>query len=229
LCSVDDRRPNLAVQRKDIVQFYDFNSKSFIGEIMAEDMMVHKGVVYTMIDGQITSNVCSEVMGKTIHLAEDVGSVFAPASKMFPGVVVQDILGKCWLSIFEDGVLLDIYFEEANGHRILDAKYDGGYCVLIAERKGQYFRFHMTISTTGDILDGSIEKHHSSPNESANFYCLANGMFIKPMDGDSIGIKLKNVKKVLTDCPLPDGAILHSEVNDVMFAEGNTLYRMSTK
>lgn len=204
-----------------------------VGKIAANAMTAHDGRVYTLNNGTLTENICTQFTpGKTTHHTQIVCNVFEPAYKMYRGVVTQDILGQCWLAIpHREGACMNVHVPELDGYRIIDAEYASGFktgfCVILAEKKGEYNRFilHFIAGKTPVVrIDQNIEL------DTVSMAVLSNDLCIMVVNDLRVEAFFNNNKvKIIEDPPLDSGMRLFQENGKVLFANKNKLHSVRLK
>ena len=106
----------------------------------AKRVFVSGGRAYAVGDTAVAEIVFNEVNGTIRATVRKVGSIAdLPTTRVYPGCVIQNLLGKYLLSIFpESGKCYQHQLPELEGWQILDAKYELGAFVVCAEQHGQY-------------------------------------------------------------------------------------------
>ncbi len=123
--------------------FFDLNG-SVVGSIKAENMMGSNGALYTINNGQMVENTF-ERLGKIQHLSNMVCGI-SHSYKVFRGVIIQDDFTKCRMAIpFERGKCVNINVKELDGQRIVDARYEGGICVVNHGSDSSLLIFRLTV------------------------------------------------------------------------------------
>jgi len=95
-----------------------------------------------------------------------VAQVMAKATRLWPGVAVQNMLGATWVSLFDaPGRCRQVRVKELDGHRVIDARFERGVLVVTAERAGRFdrivFRFaadfgSYDVRRTEDVSDPAV-------------------------------------------------------------------------
>ena len=214
-----------------IVQYFKDQEKVYFtdlaGELVdvlaADDMMEHNGLIYTVRNGILTENACTR-LGKIVHQMRTVCNVFEPASKLLKGVVIQDILGKCWMALpYKPQACKNIHIKELDSYRILDAKYSSKICIVMAEKQGTYDRFIIcfsddhstyTIRTDADVEIGTV-----------NFAVLSKGLCITVINDLKVEAFFNNDKvKVIDNPPFDSSMKLINDGDKLLFIDKIRLY-----
>jgi len=200
-----------------------------IGVIAAADAMQYGGRIYTVYNGKMTENTFRNMGSKVLHLTKEVSNIFEPATKLFPGVAVQDILGKCWLSIpYAEGKCASIAIPELDGDRILDAKFEGAICILISEKSGKYKR---TVLHFNDKVNAySIRVEDDVAYEGVSFTYLSSGVCVHVPSDSMVELFRDNSKvKTVANPPFTTDMKLSNDVTSVLFVNDTGLYTVKLK
>jgi hypothetical protein len=220
--------PVLAHIEGNTVYFEDMKGTQ-IGLLSATDAMQYNGCIYSVYNGKLTENSFQCFGAKTLHLTKEVSNIFDPATKLYPGVAVQDILGKCWLAIpYSPGKCINTPFPELDGARIIDAKFDGVVCILISEKKGEYTR---TVIHFSDQMRGVTSRVDLKiAYEGINFTCLKNGVCVHIPTDDMVEVFRDNTKiKAVQNPPFTTDMRLTNDAVSIIFVNDTGLYTVKLK
>ena len=208
------------------ITFYDWKTKDVFGELQGDEIMSYEGKVYVRQGGELVG-VTFTRFGQVVRSLEVECNVFEPACKLYPGVAAQDIMGKCWLAIpSESDKLVNVRVKELDGHRIIDARFESGICVVIAEHKGKYHRW---VITFGKQQSYTVRSEDADSSDGATLTVLDKGLAISPLDGDRIEIYNGQQIKLIDDSPIPPSTMLMHDGDTLLFAEGKSVYKVSIK
>jgi len=219
--------PLLAIFDDGMLKTFDWKTKSVVREIVADDMMVHDGKVYTSRENELVEHTCQR-MNKVLHSVRQVAKIFGSAAQLYDGVVVEDLVGKCRLTLpNESGDFVGIFVPELDSVRIIDAKFLTKTCVLITEKSGKYTRYVLTFS-------GSRTKYHvrtteAAPGDGADFIVKGSGLCIAPVNEDGLETWKGDRAKLFTNGMIPAGSIMYRENDKTMFVSGDTLLSLRKK
>jgi len=225
MCDVFGEEP-LFVSLKNLeAKFYEFNGTE-VSSIRAEDMMGNNGAVYTINNGQLIENTF-ERFGKLQHRTKIVCDI-SRSYKVFKGVVIQDDFMKCRLAFpFEIGKCINVNIEELDEQRIVDARYDKGICVVLAEKQGKYFKyiicFNENHSQYSVLIEDVIDYH------PVNFIVLPNEMCLLIDDEKLAMFKNNKGRKEITNLPFDTSMRLYHDNMQVMFVDDRKLYSVTMK
>ena len=162
-------------------------------------------------------------------MVKRICNVFEPATKLFKGVAVQDILGKCWLAIpFRLGACVNMPVKELDGYRIIDAKYENRFCILMAEKKGKYSRF--VIFFDEQHSNYTIRVSEDINFDDINFTVNSKGVCILAIEDDKAEIFRDNNKvSCFDDFPVSSAMKLLTDGMTVMFINKKKIYSVNMK
>ena len=174
--------PVIAINSRGMVAFFDLD-RNELGKIASNDFMTCNGSIYTMKNGELVENYF-EKLGKVLHLTKSVATV-VDASKMFTGVVFQDIFGKAKLSIpFEHNKCTNVNVPELDGYRIIDAKRIGRFCIVIGEKSGIFDRIILYFGK--DFTSYESRGDSDISYRSVNLTVTQKGMAMTIKDEDTL-------------------------------------------
>ncbi len=202
------------------------------GEISAEDMMSYKGRVFIKNKDQLSELEFVE-MGTNVHVVPRlVANVMENATKLFDGVVIQNVMGTFMASIFPaPGTHHQFQCPEFKGYQIIDAKYDSSVLIVIGSKKGKYDKFILKFDDK--FSSYSLRKIDDITYCGINFTVLENGIVIHINENEEVEIfsNKKDANKVkVIDSPVISGDMkLFRDGVRVVFAKGRKLYRLKMK
>jgi len=203
--------------------------KNKIGEIAGKDFTILNGCVYTMIGSSLVENSFANFGRSVVHQTNVVGQVFEPTAKLYKGVVLQDMLGKCHAVIpFAKGSATSIAVPELNGHRIIDAKFERGFLIVITERDGKFERLVFIFDKL--CATYSVRSTVIANIDEVTFTVLDNGLCILVVEDQMIEAFFDNAKvKTVKKPPFNSEDTLYSEGNAFMVIKDERLYKVTLK
>ena len=219
--------PIIAVKKDDNVGFFDLQ-RNEIGRVSADSFMACNGSIYTMRNGILTENYF-EQLGKIKHLTKQAAPVAENSSKMFEGIVFQDIFGKMKLTIpYEHRKCVTINAPELDGYRIIDAKRVGRFCVAIGEKSGKFDRIVLHFNENFDSYEHRGES--DVDYRSINLMVKQNGMAVTVKDQNTLELfyDIKRGTKEISDSPIELSMELCDGVTQVMFISDTKLYSIKS-
>lgn len=200
-----------------------------IWKIAAEQAMHHDGRLYTALNGMLVETMIIRPAHKDLMASKTVGKFLEGSSQFFPGVVVQDVFGTCWLSVpYAEGKCSNTRVPEMDGYRVVDARYQNGILMAVGERDGRYERFVLFMgdncSSYRVRLDGDV------PEQFVHFAALSNGVCVhQPTDAQIEVFREPGRVKTVDSPPFHTGDRLYTDGASMYFVDGGRLYRISLK
>jgi len=207
-------------------------NKDIACDINADDIMSYEGRVYIKQDDKLSEIEFIELNNKILVASRVVTNVQENASKMFGGVVIQNILGSCVASVMpQSRTCYQILIPEMKGYQVIDAKYEKNILVVIGNKKGKYDKFIFKLSE--DFKKYELRKVDDISYSGINFTVLDNGVVIYVNEDEDIEIFVnkmgKNNVKVIDSKSISGDMRLYSDGVKVIFAEKEKMYRIQMK
>lgn len=204
-------------------EFFDLNNRS-ISDIKAEDIMGYNGFIYTINNGRLVENHF-EKFKKVIHTTKTVCKI-SKSYKAYRGVIVQDDFTRIRLAIpFERGKCINTYVKELDGHRIIDARYDKGICIVVTEKQGKYLKY--TICFDKPHMYYEIKQEEMIDHYPVNFIVLPTGLCLSVSEDKLSLFKNNKGSKDITNIPFNVSMRLYHEHMKVLFVDDNKLYSVA--
>lgn len=160
-------------------------------------------------------------------------SVLPHASQLFPGCVLQSLLGASYANILQADRSYQIRLPELDGYRVIDAKWDsgarGGALVVVGHKQGQtdrlVFRFDAAFGTH------DVRKTERVGSTDINFVVTDRGVAVL-LDSAEERLELfaahmgSPAVKVVDDPVIGGDMRLFKRDQEVLVARGSTLYTM---
>jgi len=200
------------------------------GVIEADAFMVSDGRLYLKSGEHLLETCFHGPEMKPIVSTKLVGNVLERATKLFEGVVIQDLLEAWYASVFpESGICIQVKLDTLKGYKVIEAKYEKGLLMVVGTKKGKYDRFIFSIRE-GKI--GQTRKIEDVSYSGLNFTVLDNGLCACLTEQTEMEVfAVKNILKVKTiqDPVLHGGMKLTNDGGRVLFVDGKKLYSMRMK
>jgi len=227
LCNVVGSDPVIAKKAGDKLIFETLE-KNELGTLLADGFMELNGFVYSAFNGTLIENSCTKFGSKVVHSTAVVCNIFH-SRKMFKGVVIQDILGECWVAIpWKQETCINMRIKEMDKFRIIDAKYENRFCVVIGERHGEYKRF--VICFNEQHTEYNIRTEDNADLDDINFTVKENGICIMIIRDEKVEAFFNNSKiKVIENPPFDSSMELYNGEGKVFFANKKILYSVGLK
>ena len=208
------------------LKFTELNGKS-LGSGHSSGIMSKNGCVYSIYDGKLNEFSFRDFGGKILLTVKQVCNVSELSTKVFDGVIFQDLLGKIHITFpYEQGKCLFVSTPELNGFRILEAKSEKNICIVLAEQKGIYYRFVMQFNDK--FTQYTIRRSDNVSYSSINFTLKSNGVCILAYSNE-LEIFHGNQVKVISNSPIEDDMKLFELNGEVCFIDENKIYSVKMK
>lgn len=208
--------------------------------ITASSIMNYDGRTYIKQGGQIVEIDLAEIGTKILVSTKVVANVLENASAMYDGVVVQNLLGTYYISVFPTAnTHRQIKLPELDKYRIIDAKFDGAVLMVIGTRtlgsgrSGNMFYDRLVFRFGDDWHSYDVRKAENIVYTGLNFTTLDNGVCVCLNEDDELELfssqKGSATIKIVKDSVLGSDMKLFRNGTSLMFAKGNKLYSIRMK
>jgi len=200
--------------------------------ISGEDIMSYDGRVYVKQESTLSEVGFIELRDKVLVSLRAVANIQENATKLFDGVVIQNVLGSCVASVLpKSNTCYQILLPEMKGYQIIEAKYDKNVLIIIANKKGKYDKFIFTLSD--DFKTYETRKVDNIVYSGINFTVLDNGVVVHVNENEEIEIFVnqigKNKIKVIDSSSIKGDMRLFHDGVKVLFSEKDKVYRIQMK
>ena len=201
--------------------------------IAATEIMEYDGRLYLKGGNNILEVQFNEMGDNILPTTKIVGQCLEKASNFFPGVVIQNLLGSYYISLFPaSGSCCQLKLKELDNYKIVDAKFDNNVLMVVGNKQGKYdkfvFRFDDKLS---DAYDLRIINDVAIP--TINFVVLDNGVCVHLTAEEEIEIfrndKNSSSVKVIKDPAVTGDMKLMKNGIKIIFAKDDKVYSMSMK
>ena len=198
-----------------------------VGSIFANDIMYRNGHIYSVGNGKLMENTFIGLGQKTVLSSKVVGNVLDLSTKVFDGVIFQDLLGKQHITLpYEEGKCKIQHMKELDGYRVLDARSEKNYVVVMAERKGIYTRIVFCYNASFERY--SVRKTENVGYEEVNMTVLPNGICVIALDSEMQLSKDENVK-LIANPPFNSTTKVYNQNGIVRFFEEKNICSVRLK
>jgi len=216
-----------------------FNCQSRLGVnfgLNAQRVVDSGGTIYIKNRDKVLAVTLADVGDGTLASTRLVASVLPQASLLFPGGVVQNMLGSTFVSLFSKAQSHQVRIKELDSYRVLDGKWDegarGGVLMVIATKKGKTDRLAFRFDPS--FMSYDMRKVENIQSGDLNFVVTDAGVCVL-LDGDNDCIELSATKKgstqvkTVTDVVIGGDMRLFKRGAQVLVARGSTVYAMKMK
>lgn len=199
-----------------------------------DDAMSYNGRFYVQNDDKILEVVLAE----NIITAKVVANIHPNATKLYPGVVIQNLLGAAYVSVFpETNTAYQVRIREIEGSKVVDAKFDSNVLMVVVSRHGaqhntgKYER--LVVRFNDDYSSYDIRVVQDITPTGLNFVVLDTGVCVCLNENDDLEIFSAKIGssniKIINDKVLSGDMRLYKLNGKVVFTKDNKIYRMSLK
>lgn len=229
LCSATDGTLVVAEQDNDNkIHFRDLTKADAIGTATGEELFTRNNAIYTAARGKLIENTFTSFGGKIIHRIAEVENLSVSSSKMYDGCVLQDLLGKIFLTLpYKQGSCFSKHIPQLDGYRIVGAKAEKNFVVVLGEKKGQYDRFILVYDKTFTKCD--VRKVEDVTYGQINMTVMDNGLCILITGDDMELFSSANTIEIINNPPLDSSMKLFSSSDGVFFINNNSFHQIKKK
>jgi hypothetical protein len=230
LCSASDGTAIAATLAASKVTFSELVRNKPVDTIASTDMFVRNDAIYTMANGKLVENTFTAFNGgKIVHRITELENVSLYSATMFEGCVIQDLLGKKYLTLpYAKGRCFSKNLPQLDGHRIIEAKSDKTVTVILTEKGGKYFRF--VVVFTRDFSSFNVREVADVAYDAINFAVMDNGVCLLLASPTELELFVSNQNiEVLNDPPFDSTMKLFSTPDGIFFVNGNSVHQIKKK
>lgn len=207
------------------------NQKPLAPNYRVNECVSGDGRLYMRVNEHVQELVFTEAGGKVLVSAKIVANVMPNSTRLYSGVVVQSMLGSCFVSLLaRSGAAYQVRMPELDKYRIMEAKFEKGVLMVVGEHKGKYDRLVCRFDADFTVYD--LRTVSDIQPSGLNFTVLDTGV-CACIDEDGQLELFKCAKdakglKLINDPIIPGDAMLGSVGGTVIFAHGPKLYSLKT-
>ena len=190
------------------------------------------GRIYVRSDDRVHEVVLTDAGSQVIASTKEVVQSTPHATRLFPGVVVQNLLGSTFVSLLlRAGAALQLPVKELDKYKIIDAKFDHGVFMAIGAAKGRYDRIVIRFDDAG-TADAPRIINDITPS-GLNFVVLDSGVCVCLNEDEKLEIFSSkpggSTIKLVDDSILGGDMILAKHGGTLLFGRGSKLYKMKMR
>lgn len=201
----------------------------------AQRVVGHDGRVYLKVGDKVMEVVLTDVGSKVVASTRLAASVLPNASMLFPGGVVQNMLGSTFVSLFpQTGQTFQVRIPDLDAYRVIDAKYDagakGGVLMVVGRTtQGTYDRLVFRFDDAFGSYDVRKVQDIGTP-QGLNFVVTDAGVCICLDEDDKLELssvaKGSTSIKTIADQVLGGDLRLFKRGGQVLMARGDKVFSM---
>lgn len=199
---------------------------------LSEEYALHDGRMYLRTSGSVFEVQLNDMGTSVYPTVREVARVLPYASRLYPGVVVQRMLGSTFVSLLVGpGAAQQGTLSELNDYRVVDAKYDGGVLMVVGEKRGRFDR--LVFRFGDDVGQHDVRVIQGIAHTGLNFVVLDSGVCVCLDEEDHLEVfRAKpgsvQIQHVEID-PKFSGLRLWKRSGKVLASRGNRLYQLGMK
>lgn len=196
--------------------------------LQGDEITSYDGRIYVRTADRVHEVVLTDAGAKVIASTREVAQTLPYASRLYPGVVVQEMLGASYVSLLvRSGAAQQVRIKELDDYRVMDAKFDSGVLMVVGEQKGQYDRLVFRFDNAGTY---DVRVVDNVAITGLNFVTLDSGVCVclneeEKLEMFSAKQGSKSIKYV-EDKGLSGDMLLSQNVGKVLFSQGHKVYTM---
>lgn len=193
--------------------------------ITAKEAMVHNGLLYTLQGSYLREHSIQKF--KKVIIGTRTSAQILSNSKLYKGVVVQEISGRNWLAIpYEPGRCFNAEIAELKDYRIINARYENRFCVVMAEKDAKYHRIVLFFDEEHTHYTCRIAKDIDFTDIS--FAVKGNGVCVLSTSVNTVEVTKDNEKVYeYADPPFDPDIRLITDGLSIMFFNNRKIYEVT--
>lgn len=201
-------------------------------QMNASAIMSYEGRLYALSGVNILEIVLSEMGDKVVVGSKVVTKVLEMATALFKGVVIQNLLGFYYATIFpRAGLSYQIKLPELEAYKILDAKFDGFVLVVVGSKAGKYDKLIFRFDTTFAANNYTVRIVRDITILDINFVMLENRIVASINDQEQLelfALRGDDLKQIESDAISSD-MTLYKNGTQVLFSKGKEVCSLKMK
>jgi hypothetical protein len=196
------------------------------------DIAAHDGRVYMRGHDRVYELVLTDAGAQIIASSKLSCTVLPNATKLFPGVVFQDLLGSAHVSMFPaSGTTMQAMVPELDSYQVLDARYDRGALMVVGAKGGRYDRLVLRFDDPHRAYDVRVVEDITPAG--LNFVVLDTGVVVCLGEDERLEVfhRAQGKTKInyVEDPVLGGDMVLVRRSGQLAFYRGDRLYRSQMK
>ncbi len=228
LCFADDGTPVLTISNGSGKYFStQALDGTEVGTLSGDGVFVRNNAIYAACSGRLMESTFKRMGSKVLHTVKAVGNLSSTTSKVFEGCVIQDLLGKKYITIpYAAGRSCTKAIPELDTFRVLEAKSEKNIVVVVGEKGGDYTRFVLTFDklhaayTLRNVPGVSYDTINFTVSDSGVCVLLASPTEVEMTAQDG-------VIRMFNNPPFDSTMNLFSTPRGVFFNSDGTVFKLS--
>lgn len=234
--------PVLADHTNEIPVLYDVMHRCSVEfNLKALEVSSQGGNLYMRTPDAVYHVVLNQAGDKVIASTNRIAMTLEHASRLYPGCVIQKLLGAVHVSVLRGDASHQVRMKELDDYRILDAKFDsteedphpqgGGVLMVVGEKKGQYDRFVFRFDPQDYSYDVRVVEDIQP--SGLNFVVLPTGVCVCLNEDTNLELcaarKTSTSVKEVKDPILTGDMRLYKRRNQLLIVRGDKFWRAKLK
>jgi hypothetical protein len=156
---------------------------NLIQSVAADGFMLADGKAYSSFNGSLNLHRL-EKLARLKVLTRKIGTI-SGTSKVFPGVVMQDVFGKRLAAIPHGEICVNVALPDLQGTRIVSAKASGKILEVVCSQKGTYNRHIYEIDLEASTIKG-MRKEDDVDQKETTVVMKSSGVCAAIKNGDTL-------------------------------------------
>ena len=214
------------------LRLYDLADDKYIPtQLSVEAVMSYDGRIYCKGGESVCEVQFTETGTRILPTLQPVANAMARATWLYEGVAVSDMLGAWYASIFPaPGQSYQVHLKELDGHKVVDAKYDGGVLMVIGVEGGRYDKFVFVLES--DYQHYQLRRIEDVGHGGISFVVLETGVCAHIVEDGKLELfavahpaRIQIVEDPIIRSDMP----LFRRGAEVLAGHGTGLFRLSTR
>jgi hypothetical protein len=211
------------------VTFHELLSQAEIGRTSGTEFFARNNCIYTAASGKLIENSFTTLSNKVVHRRTEVGNISAFTATVYDGCVIQDLLGKKYLTLpYKKGASWSKYLPQLDGFRIVEAKSEKTLTVVLAEHGGVFHRFIFVFDK--EYRSFEVREAKDVAYDAINFTVTDSGLCLLLTSPTELELFTTAKQfETLSDPPFDSTMRLFSTPNGVFFVNGSSIHQVKRK
>lgn len=198
-----------------------------IGHTSGRGLFARNNCFYAITDTSLVESAFRLIGTRIFPETTRIGNVSSFAAQPFDGVVVQDLLGKKHLTIpYKKGACFTRHVPTLDTYRVVSAKSEGPYCVVLGETNGVYYRFILHIGSEAIV---EITRQPDVSPDEINFAVKDNGLGLLATSTNDVLMFAPGGCRNLVGAPFDSSMRLFASGADVFFCHNDSVFKVRSR
>jgi hypothetical protein len=207
------------------IAFRELTKADPCGTASSTEMFTRNNAFYTIGKSKLIENSFTAFGNKMVHRVKEVANLSAISSKMFDGVVIQNLLGRYYLTLpYKLGSCFSKHVPVLDGYRVIEAKGDKNVVVVIAEKNGRFDEFIIVFSK--DYSTSDVRKIEDVTFNTINLAVGDNGLCLLLVDDRLEVFASAQQVQVIDNPPFDTTMELFATSDGFFFTNGNSFHQV---